>query len=157
MSMTGIKGEEYGNLDDLIDKDKHEVARVIKAVNRVRAEEDPVDAIIHDRITNVDKTDWLMRSGYMRAKGIDMDQFIDSLSAMNHRFSFNPVQGANNESGPSNTIPLLGGRRPNVSANSVADVFEFIGSKSRDAGGPNIFSDSDDERDYVSKVQNENS
>ncbi len=102
MSMTGIRGEEYGNLDDLIDKDKHEVERVIKAVNRVRADEDPIDAISHDRITNVDKTDGFMwRSGYMRAKGVNMDRFIESMSAFNRRFSMN-ANPFDNQSGPSN-------------------------------------------------------
>ena len=61
LSMKGIKGEEYGNMDDLIEKDQRDAARVLMAINRARAEDDPIDAIITDRITNTDMTDGMMR------------------------------------------------------------------------------------------------
>lgn len=51
--MKGNRGEEYGNLDDLIKHDGKEAGKILKAVNRINAEEDELDAIIVDRITNV--------------------------------------------------------------------------------------------------------
>ena len=61
LSMKGTKGEEYGHMDDLIDRDEKEAARVLQAVNRACTDKDPIDAIIADRITNLDVTDGFTR------------------------------------------------------------------------------------------------
>mmetsp|Transcript_44486 Transcript_44486/g.59019 ORF Transcript_44486/g.59019 Transcript_44486/m.59019 type:complete len:179 (-) Transcript_44486:352-888(-) len=94
LSMQGDRGEEYGNLDNLMDRRDKQFARIIDAVKRAKTEEDPIDSIIHDRITGTDVTDGLMRrSNYLRPKGFNMDEFIDSLSNFERR-AFNQDQGA---------------------------------------------------------------
>lgn len=86
LSMKGVKGEDYGNLEDLIKKNERDAATVIQAVNRARAEEDPIDAIITDRITNEDARDGMVASR-KQAEQVNMNDFIESMSAMHHRLT----------------------------------------------------------------------
>lgn len=51
-SMKGMRGEAYGNLDDLIVSHQKEAQGVLQAANRTKVKEDPLDAMIADRITN---------------------------------------------------------------------------------------------------------
>ena len=52
LSIKGTKGEETGHMDDMIDRDSKEIAKVLQAVNRVCTKKDPIDEIIASRITN---------------------------------------------------------------------------------------------------------
>lgn len=133
LSMKGTKGEEYGHMDDLIDRDEKEAARVLQAVNRACADKDPIDAIITDRITNLDVTDGFMRrrSGALLT-GVNMDDFIDSVSALNHRVT-HQVHDRSPDL-PSNRTPLLGQNF----LSGQADLFEY-------AESPNIFGEHTDD------------
>ena len=95
LSMTGGKGEEYGNLDDLIGNDEKEAKRILQAVNRAKTEEDPFDEIIVDRITNYqEEGDLMMRRGPQpKRTGVNMDDFIDSISVFSKRITSNDHSG----------------------------------------------------------------
>lgn len=94
-----MKGEEWGNLDNLMDRKDKQFTRIIDAVKRSRAEDDPIDAIIHDRITGVDVADIVMRrSNYLRPKGFNMDEFIDSMSNFEKQAYGGDASSKNNQS-----------------------------------------------------------
>ena len=88
LSLRGAKGEETGHMDDMIDRDSKEIAKVLQAVNRVCTEEDPIDAIIANRITNQDVTDGFTHHGRSRKfTAVNMNDFINQVTVFNNHFT----------------------------------------------------------------------
>ena len=85
LSMHGLKGEETGHMDDMIDRNSKEISKVLQAVNRVCTDKDPIDAMIADRITNQDVTDGFTRRGrrYRKLTAVNMDDFINRVTVFN--------------------------------------------------------------------------
>lgn len=79
----------------MIGADEKEAKRILQAVNRAKTEEDPLDEIIVDRITNYQESDLMMRRGPQpKRTGVNMDDFIDSISVFSRR-----ITGGLNHSG----------------------------------------------------------
>ena len=155
LSMHGAKGEEWGNLDNLIDRQNKQFNRIISAVKRAKIEKDPIDAIIHDRIAGIDVTDGLMRrSNYLRSKGFNMDEFIDSLSNF-ERAAQGGGRGRKSVSGMSSSHmePLLKVSIDDHDAEAndrAVDIFDQAQKPNQRA---QIFSDSDE--DYPTSLEHE--
>ena len=117
--MKGHKGEETGHMDDMIDRDSTEIAKVLKAVNRVCTDKDPIDEIIADRITNQDITDGFTRHGrrYKRLTAVNMNDFIDSVTVFNNRITNRVYDSSDNLE-----TPLLA--QDNQRLTSQADIFD---------------------------------
>ena len=147
LSMHGTKGEEWGNLDNLIDRQNNQFSRIIDAVKRARTDNDPIDSIIHDRITGTDVTDGLMRrSTYLRPKGFNMNEFIDSMSNFERAVQERGDGGQKSASVMSHMEPLLKLSKSNGDNEAAGDKGADIFDKARLPDlRAQIFSDSDED------------
>ena len=76
----GGKGVSIGHMDEMIERNKKEVDKVMKAVKKVRTKENKIDKIIYDRITNQHAVDGFTPQGQIDRKftAVNMNEFIGS-------------------------------------------------------------------------------
>ena len=82
-------GLSIGHMDEMIERNKKEVDKVMKAVKKVRTKEDPTDKIIYDRITNQHAVDGFTPQGQIDRKftAVNMNEFIGSKIFNKYRMS----------------------------------------------------------------------
>ena len=106
-------------------------------MNRARAEEDPIDAVITDRITNTDVTDGLMRrNNSPKRTGVNMNSFIETVSAFKRRIT-QPQQLSEKKGNNGLLEPMLDKKFHSGQGQAQADVFEYAEQS------PDFFYDAD--------------